>query len=81
MGTTKPNSIGTIIIEKQSSCRLTVMEVAVRVALTGLGCIPFTPRTPFETWVLGSKARSKTASQAWTGPHGGWNYGQPAAAT
>ena len=56
------------------------MEVAMQVALTGLGCIPFTPRTSFETWASGSKARSKTASQACTGPHGGWNYGQLAAA-
>ncbi|ETY73746.1 hypothetical protein LFAB_10820 [Lactiplantibacillus fabifermentans T30PCM01] len=50
------------------------------VALTGLVYIPFTPRTPFETWFSGSKARYKTASQAWTGPHGSWNYGQLAAA-
>ncbi|KRO27232.1 hypothetical protein DY78_GL000203 [Lactiplantibacillus fabifermentans DSM 21115] len=57
------------------------MEAAMQVALTGLGCIPFTPRTPFETWVSGSKARAKTAPQAWTGPHGGWNYGQLAAAS
>ncbi|KRO29274.1 hypothetical protein DY78_GL001243 [Lactiplantibacillus fabifermentans DSM 21115] len=60
--TTKLNQRGTIIIKKQASCRLTVMESAVRVALTGLFFIPFTPRTPFETCFLGSKARSKTAS-------------------
>ncbi|KRO23707.1 hypothetical protein DY78_GL001744 [Lactiplantibacillus fabifermentans DSM 21115] len=35
--------------QKQSSCRLTVMEAAMQVALTGLVRIPFTPRTPFET--------------------------------
>ena len=52
----------------------------MQVALTELTFIPFTPRTPFETRVTGSKARSKTAPQAWTGPHGGWNYGQLAAA-
>lgn len=40
----------------------------MRVALTGLVCIPFTPRTLFETWISGSKAKSKTASQAWNGP-------------
>ena len=53
----------------------------MRVALTGLVFIPFTPRTPFETRVIGSKVRAETASQAWTGPHGGWNYGQLVAAT
>ncbi|ETY75357.1 hypothetical protein LFAB_02365 [Lactiplantibacillus fabifermentans T30PCM01] len=52
----------------------------MQVALTGLVFIPFTPRTSFETWVSSSKARSKTASQAWTGLHGGWNYGLPVAA-
>ena len=52
----------------------------MRVALTGLGCIPFTPRTTFETRVIDSKARSKTAPQAWAVPHGEWNYGQLAAA-
>ena len=51
----------------------------MRVALTGLSGIPFTPRTSFETCTLGSKVRSKTAPQAWAGPHSGWNYGQPAA--
>ena len=40
----------------------------MRVALTGLFCIPFTPRTPFETCCLGSKARPKIAPQAWAGP-------------
>ncbi|KRO23217.1 hypothetical protein DY78_GL001815 [Lactiplantibacillus fabifermentans DSM 21115] len=36
-------------------------------ALTGVFGT-FTPRTSFETCFLGSKARSKTASQAWAGP-------------
>ncbi|ETY73421.1 hypothetical protein LFAB_12610 [Lactiplantibacillus fabifermentans T30PCM01] len=40
----------------------------MQVALTGLICIPFTPRTSFETCFLGSKAKVKTASQAWPGP-------------
>ncbi|WP_235810650.1 hypothetical protein, partial [Lactiplantibacillus fabifermentans] len=41
--------------------------IVLKVALTGVVC-PFTPRTTFETWFVGSKARFKTASQAWTGP-------------
>ncbi|KRO22273.1 hypothetical protein DY78_GL002110 [Lactiplantibacillus fabifermentans DSM 21115] len=41
--------------------------IVLKVALTTVFW-SFTPRTPFETWASGSKARSKTASQAWTGP-------------
>ena len=52
----------------------------MQVALTGLVFIPFTPRTSFETWFVGSKAKFKTASQAWTGPYSGWNHGLLAAA-
>ncbi|KRO28335.1 hypothetical protein [Lactiplantibacillus fabifermentans] len=36
------------------------MESAMQVALTGLGFVAFTPRTTFETGILGSKARFKT---------------------
>ncbi|KRO28952.1 hypothetical protein DY78_GL001804 [Lactiplantibacillus fabifermentans DSM 21115] len=57
------------------------MEAAMSVALTGLVFIPFTPPTPFETRVVGSKARPKTAPQAWAGPHGGFHDGQLAAAS
>ncbi|ETY75527.1 hypothetical protein [Lactiplantibacillus fabifermentans] len=73
-------SVTPLTFQNQASYRLTVMEGAMQVALTGLVCIPFTPRTSFETGFLGSKARSKTAPQAWAVPHGDWNYGQLVAA-
>ncbi|KRO28366.1 hypothetical protein DY78_GL002441 [Lactiplantibacillus fabifermentans DSM 21115] len=51
----------------------------MQVALTESVFIPFIPRTSFETWFVASKAKFKTASQAGTGPHSGWNDGQLAA--